>query len=165
MVVLLVGDTPAVADLFDQALELRALEWRDDALAGNALHLRQPNHRICPRVVVQFVGVLASGASMRSRIVPRVVEADDGGTDTEEAHAQEVTAESVGRRVQRRRVQRRSVQRRRVPHRPGKRRRGGLRDYTWAELRAVGAWRGRADMPALRRNKAATGSDPGSGLD
>jgi hypothetical protein len=47
---------------------------------------------------------------MRSRIVPRVVaadegeEADDGCTDTEEAHAEEVDAESVGRRVQRQRV-------------------------------------------------------------
>jgi hypothetical protein len=67
---------------------------------------------------------------MRSRIVPRAAaddageEADDGCTDTEEAHAEEVDAGSVGRRVQRQRV----------PHRPGKRRRAVRRYYTWAEL-------------------------------
>ena len=44
-------------------------------------------------------------------------EADDGCTDTEEAHAEEVDAESVGRRVQ-------PVVR--VPHRPGKWRRVAL---------------------------------------
>jgi hypothetical protein len=111
--------------------------------------------------LVTYRGVLAPGASMRSRIVPRVVKADegekadDGCADTEEAHAEEVTAESGGQRVQRQRVL----------HRPGKRRRGGLRYYTWAELRAEGVWRGRADMPALRRSKAATGRDPGPGFD
>lgn len=80
--------------------------------------------------LVTYHGVLAPGASMRPRIVPRVAEddargeADDGGTGIEEAHAEEVAVESVGRRVQRQRV----------PHRPGKRRRGGLRYYTWASL-------------------------------
>ncbi len=69
--------------------------------------------------------LLALGASMRLRIVPRVAEddegeeADDGCTDTEEAHAEHVAAESVGQRV---------------PHRPSKLRRGRFRYYTWAEL-------------------------------
>ena len=59
------------------------------------------------RNLVTYHGVLAPGACMRSRIVPRVVavdegeEADDGCTNTEAAHAEEVAAESVGRRVQR----------------------------------------------------------------
>ena len=50
--------------------------------------------------LVTYHGVLAPGASMRPRIVPRVVEADegeeadDGCTDTEDAHAEEVAAES-----------------------------------------------------------------------
>jgi hypothetical protein len=67
---------------------------------------------------------------MRPRIVPRDAAddagegADDGCTDTEEAHAEEVAVESVGRRAQWQRV----------PHRPGKRRRGGWRYYTWASL-------------------------------
>ena len=80
--------------------------------------------------LVTYHGVLAPGASMRPRIVPRFAEedargdVDDGRTDTEEAQAEKVAAESVGRRVQRQRV----------PHRLGKRRRGGLRYYTWAEL-------------------------------
>ncbi|MFT6081091.1 MAG: hypothetical protein ACJA0V_002535 [Planctomycetota bacterium] len=68
--------------------------------------------------LVTYHGVLAPGASMRPRIASQAAaddageEADDGCTDTEEAHAEEVTAESIGRRV---------------PHRPGKRCRGGLR--------------------------------------
>ena len=71
---------------------------------------------------------------LRLRIVPRVVEADegegadDGCTDTEDAHAEEVAAESVGQRVPRRRV----------PHRPGKRRRGGLRYSAAAVCLVVG---------------------------
>ncbi|MCP4243620.1 MAG: hypothetical protein GY772_23960 [bacterium] len=80
------------------------------------------------RHLVTYHGVLAPGASLRSRIVPRVAEeGEEAGleedcADREEAQSDEVAAGSVAPPVAR------------VPHRPGKWRRAVRRYYTWASL-------------------------------
>jgi len=83
--------------------------------------------------LVTYHGVLAPAASLRSRIVPRVVEEEEAvGGDCQQGEK----VGSVARggldlgQARRRRV--------RVPHRPARRRSGGRRYYTWAEqLRRV----------------------------
>jgi hypothetical protein len=85
--------------------------------------------------LVTYHGVLAPAASLRSRIVPRIV---PGGGDEEvvddcqqgEQAASAALGGSGSGQARRRRV--------RVPHRPARRRLGGRRYYTWAEqLRRV----------------------------
>jgi hypothetical protein len=80
---------------------------------------------------VTYHGVLVPGASLRHRVVPRVVEdceqdelAEDCA-DREEAQSGEVAAGSEAPPV---------APVARVPHRPSKLRRGVRRYYTWAEL-------------------------------
>ena len=82
------------------------------------------------RHLVTYHGVLAPGASLRSRIVSRVADDDDCEETVEAAAnaeaAQVVVAadtEGVGQ-----------PQRSRVPHRPGRKSNAGQRYYTWAEL-------------------------------
>ena len=80
------------------------------------------------RHLVTYHGVLAPGASLRHRVVPRVDEAgeqeglDEDCADPEEAQSDEVAAGSVALSVAG------------VPHRPSKWRRAIRRYYTWAEL-------------------------------
>ena len=78
--------------------------------------------------LVTYHGVLAPGASLRHRVVPRVAEdgqqegLDEDCADPEAARSDEAAAGSVAPPVAR------------VPHRPGKWRRAVRRYYTWAEL-------------------------------
>ena len=82
------------------------------------------------RHLVTYHGVLAPAASLRPRIVPRVAEDDEGGEDDE------VCVDGEGALVVEGAAEPGEVRalRSRVPHRPGKRRMGGRRYYTWAEL-------------------------------
>ena len=84
------------------------------------------------RHLVTYHGVLAPAAGLRSQIVPRVEDKGEGegcrhaagdASDSPRdggAIADEATCRLMPRRV--------------VPHAPGKRRRGGRRRYSWAEL-------------------------------
>ncbi|MGK0433458.1 MAG: hypothetical protein ACJA0V_002606, partial [Planctomycetota bacterium] len=80
------------------------------------------------RHLVTYHGVLAPGASLRHRVVPRVAEdghqdeLDEDCADPEAARSDEAAAGSEAPPVAR------------VPHRPGKWRRAVRRYYTWAEL-------------------------------
>ena len=76
------------------------------------------------RHLVTYHGVLGPAAGLRSRVVPRWEDGGDGVAP--EAVAEE---EGEGRAIA-------ALRRRRgtVPHAPGKRRRGGVRRYAWAEL-------------------------------
>lgn len=83
------------------------------------------------RHLVTYHGVLAPAASVRSQIVPGADDEEeedgvggDGQQDDERALAEPGAEESGEARARRARV----------PHRPGKRRMGGRRYYTWAEL-------------------------------
>jgi hypothetical protein len=83
------------------------------------------------RHLVTYDGVLAPAASLRPRIVPRVDDDDAGGAVGEDGQqiddrtlVESGTEESGEVRARRAHV----------PHRPGKRRMGGRRYYTWAEL-------------------------------
>ena len=76
------------------------------------------------RHLVTYHGVLGPAAGLRSRVVPRW---EDGGDEV----AGEVVAEEEGEGHAIAALRRR---RGTVPHAPGKRRRGGVRRYPWAEL-------------------------------
>ena len=82
------------------------------------------------RHLVTYHGVLAPAAGVRSRVVPRW--ALDGDDDEGEALAVDDSdrqSPEVARAIDALRRRRRMV-----PHAPGKRRRGGVRRYRWAEL-------------------------------
>ena len=88
--------------------------------------------------LVTYHGVLAPGASLRHRVVPRVDE--DGQQDElDEDFAAPEAARSDEAAVR--------------------------RYYTWAELCAVGVRRGDLYVPKLRRSASAAGSDQGPGFD
>lgn len=78
------------------------------------------------RHLVTYHGVLGPAAGLRSRVVPRWEDAVADAAAPETAAAEEEGAGRAIDALRRRRA--------RVPHAPGKRRRGGVRRYPWAEL-------------------------------
>ena len=81
------------------------------------------------RHLVTYHGVLAPASGLRSRIVPNSMEEEGGDTEDErEEGAETEVLATETRAIDALRT------RRRVPHAPGKRRRGGVRRHTWAEL-------------------------------